>query len=506
MTQLTDGPAEKLVKDARWHIKGARQVVERIVVEGDLVVQTPMHLGTGDDNEMGRVTLLMDQDDALLTGTTLAGALRSYLLWYEFGADALPKGEKPHQVAEKALHQSATVALFGGSRQDDEGDQSNLIIDDTYAKKPEIEMRDGVRIDPESRTAADGGLYSFGLWQAGTTFKLRFELLVYENSDRARLLGALATVLTALENGEISLGVRKHRGFGRVKVTGWRTHRYDLTKQSGLVDWIKNGNAELTETATSDEPIQDQLNTDLLPDKRRVFNLKADFVLDGSLLIRSDGALIATANTPNMVHLSATHMDNAGNKQIGPILSGTSIAGAIRARAYRIVNTLYGSDVAQMDTNQMFGTMIDEKNKNPDASRVFTHDAVLDVGDMHFNYVQNRVSIDRFTGGAKDGALFSQKPVFSNRDVRVTLEIQLLEPDEAEIGLLLMLLKDLWTADLPLGGESSVGRGRLWGQCAHLTLDHDTWELRATDTTRLDITGNIDALEDYAHAFYGESR
>jgi len=36
------------------------------------------------------------------------------------------------------------------------------------------------------------------------------------------------------------------------------------------------------------------------------------------------------------------------------------------------------------------------------------------------------------------------------------------------VGLLLLLLKDLWTGDLPLGGESSVGRGRLKGKTASL--------------------------------------
>ena len=34
--------------------------------------------------------------------------------------------------------------------------------------------------------------------------------------------------------------------------------------------------------------------------------------------------------------------------------------------------------------------------------------------------------------------------------------------------MLLLLLKDLWTGDLPLGGESSIGRGRLRGLEAKL--------------------------------------
>ena len=41
-------------------------------------------------------------------------------------------------------------------------------------------------------------------------------------------------------------------------------------------------------------------------------------------------------------------------------------------------------------------------------------------------------------------------------------------PEQYEIGLLLLLLKDLWTSDLPVGGESSIGRGRLQGLKAEI--------------------------------------
>jgi len=37
-------------------------------------------------------------------------------------------------------------------------------------------------------------------------------------------------------------------------------------------------------------------------------------------------------------------------------------------------------------------------------------------------------------------------------------------PIDAEVGLLLLILKDLWTEDLPIGGEKNVGRGLLKGK------------------------------------------
>ena len=48
------------------------------------------------------------------------------------------------------------------------------------------------------------------------------------------------------------------------------------------------------------------------------------------------------------------------------------------------------------------------------------------------------------------------------------MTLHLRQPEDAEIGLLLLLLKDLWTGDLTVGSESSVGRGRLQGISATL--------------------------------------
>ena len=96
--------------------------------------------------------------------------------------------------------------------------------------------------------------------------------------------------------------------------------------------------------------------------------------------------------------------------------------------------------------------------------------------------VQSRVKLDRFTGGAFPAALFAEQPVFGGTETSLDLNLSLRNPEPAEIGLLLLVLKDLWTGDLPLGGESSVGRGRLSGQKAILTL-HD-----GADETRWQIT------------------
>jgi hypothetical protein len=129
------------------------------------------------------------------------------------------------------------------------------------------------------------------------------------------------------------------------------------------------------------------------------------------------------------------------------------------------------------------------------------------------NLVQNRVSIDRFTGGARDTALFNERPLFGTADTNVCLSMRLILPTAADetrfhgqIGLLLLLLKDVWTGDLPFGGEASVGRGRLRGERATLALHQrdgvmQRWTIAQAEDGHLRFEdGKPDTLEQFVSA------
>jgi CRISPR/Cas system CSM-associated protein Csm3 (group 7 of RAMP superfamily) len=134
--------------------------------------------------------------------------------------------------------------------------------------------------------------------------------------------------------------------------------------------------------------------------------------------------------------------------------------------------------------------------------------------------VQTRVKIDRFTGGAFESALFSEQPLFGNKDTRVELDFTIRPPapdprdlqqtpnhvKRSEIGLLLLLLKDLWTGDLPIGGEASVGRGRLRGEKATLHLAEDqTWTFQRKGEYGIEVSGgDRKTLEEFVTEFKQE--
>ncbi|MEQ9368273.1 MAG: RAMP superfamily CRISPR-associated protein [Coleofasciculus chthonoplastes F3-SA18-01] len=436
-----------------------RHIVKRIIVCGVLVLDTPTCLGNGDAEGPTDLMLLRDSISAkaLLTGSSIAGSLRNYL--HEYKGD-YGKSERRQDIAAKlfgdlfAYEDEKHLPEQQKLKTKEQDTQSPLIIDDAFSRdSPRIELRDGVKIDSATGTGADQAKYDLELLSAGTQFPLNFELLIDRENDENQLREALALALEGLKSGEISIGMKKRRGFGRCHVDEWQVWEFDLRQHRDRVAWLtldRSWSKPYAKPPTTSQSIAAALGvTPAQPDKRDRFFLEATFKLASPLLIRSGQD--STGCAPDVVHLRS-HRDG----ELKPVLSGTSLAGVLRHRAERIVNTL---DKPEKIVNDVFG-FVEENSKQAKASRLVVHESVIEsTADL----VQNRIAIDRFTGGAYHGALFSEQPIFGSDKTRLTLELELRQPRNAEIGLLLLLLKDLWTRDLPVGGESSIGRGRLQG-------------------------------------------
>jgi CRISPR/Cas system CSM-associated protein Csm3 (group 7 of RAMP superfamily) len=462
-----------------------RQLHERIVVRGWLTLETPTHFGNGDGDGLLDMPLHLDAAEgrALLTGTSLTGALRAYVHRY-----------------------NTTLAqqLFGKVDNDAENarsEESLVIVDEALGDKPTVELRDGVAIDPQTRTATDEMKFDIQLLAAGSTFPLCFELQLRNNARpelRADLLRGFALALHGLAQGEIRLGKRKRRGFGQCRVTQWQVQRFDMKTPQGLAAWLRYDSAAPSPSVPVANPkdIFALLNIPPVRIPQPACRLDATFRIDGSLLIRSEPL---TANAPDFVHLHSVR-----NGQPTPVLSGSSVAGALRARALRIANTLGKDGYALVD--DLFGYRRKGKEDDHDlsASRLWVDETQI---EHPLSLVQQRVKIDRFTGGSYPGALFAAQPVFGATETRTHIRLRLdaAQDDrqrDAEIGLLLLLLKDLWTGDLPLGGESSVGRGRLSGERATISIGAVDWTLTADANGGLQINGGTaEALEGYIQSF-----
>lgn len=457
----------------------SRRIVERIVIEGTLELITATSLSNGDADGLTDISLIKDEvsGNALLTGTSICGALRNYLRECENGF----WNENETKIAE---------TLFGWTN-DEDGSLSLLIIDDAISsKKPKTDLRDGVRIDGKTRTAEAGKKFDLEVLEPETEFLLRFELLITEKiePDKVEYLKALATALKGFELCEINLGGRKRRGYGECKVEKWKVKRYDLKTSSELLEWLKNNDKRLN--GITEQPILTAFGILSTTDERNYFELDAAFAIDGSVLIRS-GSKISDKYQPDSVHLRSNGK---------PIISGTTLAGVLRHRAFKICNTVGNEIEAKKFVDRMFGVGMDSRPDDKWASRLEIKEKKIKEENTN-SLVQTRVKIDRFTGGAFESALFDAAPVFSDGEkeaVRLSFRLRFKHDQdqsekEAEIGLLLLLLKDLWTSDLAIGGESSIGRGRLKGKtaCLNNKNGNGSWQLNmeAIDDDKVKIDG-----------------
>ncbi len=425
---------------ANWEPGSSREIRQRYVITGQLVLDTPASFSSGETSGT-EIVILQDalEGTPLLPGASLAGALRHYVLTRE-------KGYRTEDASTTLATQ-----LFGEALDNDTVRMESRVIVADAPGEGQLTRREGVKIAGATRTADEGMLFSTQVWEAGATFDLCFELVLYERDSDA-LAQAFAAALWALSEGEISLGGRKQRGYGRVHVENWHVCHYDLANPVDLGAWLRG------ELHTDDT--QAFFAAARLADHRQYVRVVATFKLCDSLLIRAESDFA-----------KKEHLTSGGQ----PVLSGTALAGALRARALKIaktVNPTYGADELVDDLFGQHGA--EGKSESLSASRVQIRESTIENGA--FDYIQNRVKIDRFTGGAFETALFTERPLFARDDTYTRVELELRCPaDEglrhklnAQVGLLLLVLKDLWTEDLPLGGEASVGRGRVRGQAADL--------------------------------------
>lgn len=432
-----------------------RPVSARWVICGTLMVETALHLG-GEGDERVDMPVLRDPREGkpLLPGTTLAGALRSAL------ADRLAGyGQvEPPEVA----------TLFGGSRGDDDGSQSPLIIFDARGELPDahgIEIRDGVAISPATGIAEGGAKYDYDVLPAGTTFPVRLDLLVpapsasidTQPAEKA-LLEYLAAALEALTHGDNGLGAKRSRGLGRVGAR-WTVKRFSLESPEGWMEWLVSDHEQPLASPPGQSCIRAALEA-AAPAHLRSLSLPGDarsrVVIDLDMRVAHDLLVRSPATDPSGPDVS--HLHSGGSA----ILPGTSLAGVTRTQALRIAKLVRKNrNDADVWIDRLFGPRFEGQRPanrlEPRASRLRVGEARLEGSQSQR---QTRVAIDRFTQGVVDTALFEEQTVAS-RHANVQLELR--NPKPGELGLVLLVLKDLLDGSLPVGGTVGVGRGVLRG-------------------------------------------
>jgi len=433
----------------------------RIILKATLWNITPVGIGSGNDEHSDRdvvTTLYPIGADCELLPPERIGEVRFFkklpfipatsfmgIIQRHFDTETFKEVEKYWGESEKnASFIDCSDILITELPKDN---QNKLI--------PVKEIRDGIRIDSVKGTVAKGAKFDYELLTPRAKFSLnmifRVEPVVWDDKKKKtnynQALTIASDITRVIENG-FDLGSKSAVGYGKIK---GETNLYalDFSDENQFKQWIRNDLYKKPASKTS--------SSFLLTDNIS-FEIEATFKIKNSLIIRSYSK---KPDAPDSTHLKS------GGKNI---LSGSSIKGALRGRAERILNTIQNDESV---TRTIIAGLFGDVEKKADGvtvtldgynipSRVFVDE--IPIEDVK-EEIQTRIQIDRFTGGTVDGALIEEVPLFPAKDKEhiKNFKIRVKEPQPLDKGLILLLLKDLWTADLPIGGEKAIGRGVLKG-------------------------------------------
>lgn len=239
----------------------------KYIIEGTLVAKSAIHIGTGNSDFAPTATdnpVIRDaNNNPFIPGTSLKGVLRSFMerllaagIFEEFHScnivvdkeqeycicnediknikndpenylkdnnrkyDDIDFTNKDEAIAKIIYREQCDVCkLFGGH-----GFSSKIkIADSKLISRAIIQTRDGVAIDRDTLTAADGKKYDFECVEPGASFS--FNMTVDNLEDKYKEL--LKIIISILENGELYIGGKTSAGLGNICLEDVKIYKLD---------------------------------------------------------------------------------------------------------------------------------------------------------------------------------------------------------------------------------------------------------------------------------------
>jgi len=436
-------------------IMNTHRYIARFIVEAE----TPLFVGSGESSLLKDALVQTDCNGLpMILGTTLAGVLRHSLddnSWIErvFGYAEGDKGGSLLKVSSAYMMISETKVSEGIIEK----------IDDKVLNKfTNLPSRQHVRIT-EKGVAADKGLFDNEVVYKGTRFV--FELELKGNSEDKTYWNS---ILVQVNHPTFRIGSGTRNGYGSLKVISVYSQVFDLQNEKDFESYI-NFNPSFNTDINWIEAKPSELITDKYT--KYSLNLKPD-----SFFIFSEGFGDDEADNRPLEEEIVVYKNGEIDFEKQTVIPASSIKGAISHRVAFHYNKLTeqfadfncgktGFDNEAVST--LFGKAGQDSSKktvDAQAGLVFINDFYFSKNQVKNNKILNHVAIDRFTGGAMDGALFSEK--VSNllgNEFKFDVFVQYNTEDEI-LKSLESALVDICKGLLPLGGMTTKGHGMFTGK------------------------------------------
>lgn len=452
----------------------ARKLTQRIKVKGVLITQSPIHVGGISLDPTIDLALAVDgQGCYYIPGTSLAGALRQWM--------------------SGNLGDAQTQSLWG-YQEKDKGHASFISIEDAYFDRPGVEIRDGVGINRQSGAAADGKKFDRAVIPKGVRCSFAMSVEIAAEGDFS---DALDDLLNALCAGNIRLGAAKTRGLGRVKLEDCKKLAQILNTRVGMLQALRDTIGSSYQPYTPKPPRQ-----------TAQLQIAITWKPIGAVMVKD--AIEGNA-------VDAIPLTSADGENLALVIPGSSIKGALRSQAERIVRTVLNISANDDFLNQvkvpivenLFGAAADQNRQKLGQGALFVDDCYSDnkmnnaawqqviqatrkdkpsSSPQKFNpegelitalsnaglssvHQAVHVAIDRWTGGAAEHMLYSNLEPFGINWHQIELTVnldRLAEMKLPAIALMLLVLRDLYRQKIPLGYGVNRGMGAIEVESIHV--------------------------------------
>lgn len=425
------------------------RIVKKIMLYVQVRFLSPLNVSSGED-EWTDADLLRDGNgDVFVPGSSLAGAMRAYI-----------KKEKNESC------------LLGYTKHEenglDTGKMSALFISDLTFDEPTLSgVRDGVELNAQ-KTAKTESKYDMEILEAGSKAHFFLELTVREQDNEAEMRQEIGKIFRGINEGEIRLGSKKTRGFGKFKILSVAEKEYTKENYTDYANAYQNDSWKNAENKLK----KWMENADWTPS---MIHIEVPLRMKGGISIRR---YAAKKGEPDYVQLTrpVIQRDENGNetgKNEIAVLPGNRLTGAIRHRMETIIGELKEAGVklpknsADADIiKRVFGYV--DGNQGC-ASNIIVHEADI-KGAKPLTMV--RTGVSRFESAVKKGSLYTEKTyVDGTLNVRIDVRKGNRTQDEEWIlGILLLVLKELQSGLLAVGGQTAIGRG-IFSANGPITID-----------------------------------
>lgn len=421
---------------------------------------TPLVLASGMSGLFFDVELVRDANGLpAVSGTTIAGILRhavqkktdeaivNQLFGYQAKKDGLSSSL---EVSWAYVHDSKNC--IHKSFYPKEEIEKDPILKELYITekdKPDFK-RDHVNLTDKG-VAKDNGKFDRSFVPSGSRFTFSLGLWSEKVNDEV-----WEKIISCLFSSSFRIGAAGRAGYGKIKVIDIRT------APNGYFDLSNQEDIKSFKVCTKKIDLND------FNDELEKIELKLQFPL-GFRIGGGSESFLNTKHAPDMLPYSEKIIKwngNGGTFESVPRITipGSAIKGALRHRTAfhlaRLDKNWAKADNSATDDglSELFGYAVNNNDSSKGlAGKLWFTDLYL---DQTKTYQLSRNSIDRFTGGTLNGALFQEENVGTNQTFETCIYLDKnIDKTRNEYKAFEWALEDLKAGRLALGGGSGHGLG-----------------------------------------------